>query len=142
MNAKYGFTLVEILIVVTILGILAAMVIPVFGQASTDAKTAALASNLSKMRQQIEVYRNQHNGVLPGTSGSATFEQAMIGKTTLYGDVGGRYGPYIMDLPKNSFTDDSTIRVDTNPAGTGTGWHYNPVTGDFQADDSAEHAAI
>ena len=38
MRAKSGFTLVEVLIVVVILGILAAVVIPQFSDASTEAK--------------------------------------------------------------------------------------------------------
>ncbi|MDO8303769.1 MAG: type II secretion system protein [Sedimentisphaerales bacterium] len=140
MKAKNGFTLVEILIVVVILGILAAMVIPVFGQASTDAKTSALASNLMKMRLQIELYRNHHNGQYPG-SGTATFEQAMTGKTTLAGAVGGTYGPYVERLPMNSFNGQDTVRTVAPAAGANTdGWHLDVTTGDFRADDSAEHA--
>ena len=55
-SKKHGFTLVEILIVVVILGILAAIVIPQFSDASTEAKTSALASNLQSLRSQIELY--------------------------------------------------------------------------------------
>ncbi|MHC4286068.1 MAG: type IV pilin protein [Planctomycetota bacterium] len=42
MKAEKGFTLVEILIVVVILGILAAIVIPQFTSASVDAKESLL----------------------------------------------------------------------------------------------------
>jgi len=57
MKAKSGFTLVEILIVVVILGILAAIVIPQFTDASTEAKESALKSDLQTMRSQIELYK-------------------------------------------------------------------------------------
>jgi len=65
MQAKRGFTLVEILIVVVILGILAAIVIPQFTQASTEAKANSLCSDLQTMRSQIELYKVQHNDVAP-----------------------------------------------------------------------------
>ena len=45
-SANGGFTLVEILIVVIILGILAAIVIPQFTQASTEARISNLKTNL------------------------------------------------------------------------------------------------
>ncbi|MFQ6036674.1 MAG: type II secretion system protein, partial [Sedimentisphaerales bacterium] len=61
MKAKSGFTLVEILIVVVILGILAAIVIPQFTEASTEAKLNSLMSDLQTFRSQIELYKVQHN---------------------------------------------------------------------------------
>jgi len=52
-----GFTLIEILIVVVILGILAAIVIPQFTNASQDAQVSAVKSQLQTVRSQIELYR-------------------------------------------------------------------------------------
>ena len=69
-----GFTLVEILIVVVILGILAAIVIPQFSQASSDANLSSLKSNLQTIRSQIELFKIQHLDVPPAV---ATFEAQM-----------------------------------------------------------------
>jgi general secretion pathway protein G len=59
-----GFTLVEILIVVIILGILAAIVIPQFTQASDDARWSSLRSDVQTVRSQLELYRVE-NGSYP-----------------------------------------------------------------------------
>ena len=61
-----GFTLVELLIVVIILAILAAIIIPQFSTATDDAKLAAMDTNLNALRSAIELYRVQHNGKYPG----------------------------------------------------------------------------
>src|SRR5439155_22548245 len=62
---RSAFTLVELLIVVIILGILAAVVIPQFSDASTDARVSSLTTNLATMRGQIELYKLQHGGTYP-----------------------------------------------------------------------------
>ena len=58
-TGRRGFTLIEILIVVVILGILAAIVIPQFSSASQDANDAAVRDQLRTIRLQIEYYRAQ-----------------------------------------------------------------------------------
>lgn len=139
MKAKVGFTLVEILIIVVILGILAAIVIPQFTEASTEAKTSRLCTDLQTMRSQIELYKIQHNDELPG-AGEATFIEAMTGQTDIFGAVGGTYGPYVKKIPTNAFNDLDTIEeetVDTGLGGGNAGWHFNNVTGDFHADTDA-----
>src|ERR1700690_4619340 len=60
-----GFTLVEILIVVIILGVLAAIVIPQFTNASTDARKSNMASQDQTIKSQISLYSLQHNDTYP-----------------------------------------------------------------------------
>jgi general secretion pathway protein G len=144
MKAQRGFTLVEILIVVVILGILAAIVIPQFTEASTEAKLSSLCSDLQTVRSQIELYKVQHNDLLPEPeAGGATWD-----KMTKYTDIAGtvsatktataKYGPYIQQVPKNSFNDSRLIELGTTDyqsltGGTTYGWYFNIGTGSFHA---------
>ena len=138
MKSQSGFTLVEILIVVVILGILAAIVIPQFTEASTEAKTSSLCTDLQTKRSQIELYKIQHNDALPG-AGTASFIQALTGKTDIAGAVStdaNDYGPYIQQIPTNQFVNLSTIQEGTgSPGGGSHGWYFNTSTGAFHADD-------
>ena len=143
MRAKSGFTLVEILIVVVILGILAAIVIPQFTEASTEAKMSSLCTDLQTMRSQIELYKIQHNDDLPG-DGTATFQEALTGQTDIDGAVGADYGPYMQKIPTNQFNDLDTIQIEAGNAGLGagnTGWHFDTTTGAFHA-DTDDHVGL
>src|SRR4051812_1858925 len=60
-----GFTLIEILIVVIILGILAAIVIPQFSSASNDARKSNVQSTVQTLRSQVALYKLQHLDKLP-----------------------------------------------------------------------------
>ncbi len=144
MKAKKGFTLVEILIVVVILGILAAIVIPQFTGASVEAKVSSVKSDLQSMRSQIELYKLQHNEALPGAGGgsAADFESDMTDRTDVDGNVwaagaGTAYGPYMQKLPTNPLNNLSTVRYDGADAGADThGWRFDSTTGEFNPDDA------
>ena len=64
-TARHGFTLIEILIVVVILGILASIVIPHFTNASDQAAVSQARTQLQAMRSQCQLFRAQE-GYLPG----------------------------------------------------------------------------
>ena len=141
-----GFTLVEILIVVIILGILAAIVIPQFTQASDDARESALSSDLQTMRSQLELYRVQHTGgQYPAGATTAAWTAQLLSVTLADGtvDPNGTYGPYLPKMPSNPFAlGDSTVKIGTGSAGSGTeGWHFNTTTGRFSPNDS-DHASL
>ena len=63
--AQRGFTLVELLIVVIILAILAAIIIPQFTAATDDATQSAYDTNIANIRSAVDLYRQQH-GEYPG----------------------------------------------------------------------------
>ena len=135
-----GFTLVEILIVVVILGILAAIVIPQFSEASSEARESSVKSNLQMVRSQIELFKVQHNETQPGdVSGAAnavTFVAALTSKTDGTGALSdtGDYGPYVQSFPVNAYNNLATVTEGTTTpteAATGYGWFYNTSTGDF-----------
>ena len=149
--SRKGFTLVEILIVVIILGILAAIVIPQFTQASDDARTSALASDLQTVRSAVELYKVQHLERLPGkdyTAGGAGVDEEVVdqltSKTDLNGkvDAAGTLGPYLQKFPTNPFVATGGNEIDYTASGGGTkGWYFNRTTGAFNPDDD-NHSSL
>jgi prepilin-type N-terminal cleavage/methylation domain-containing protein len=60
-----GFTLIELMIVVAILGLLAAIAIPKFGSAIAKSREAATKGNLAALRSAITIYVASTEGVYP-----------------------------------------------------------------------------
>jgi general secretion pathway protein G len=145
MHAK-GFTLVELMIVVAILGILGAVVMPVYQGHASEAKVSAAKSNLHAMRSQIQLYKMQHGGVPPGYAFGAGVTEGIlaeqfVGTSTFDGATSASkiptdpflYGPYLLQIPPNTFNEKSNIAYSTDFAADvgvkDSGWLYNRTTG-------------
>ena len=134
---KGGFTLVEILIVVIILGILAAIVIPQFTNASTNARVSSTTSQLQTLRSQVQLFKLQHNDSLPTLIGTspACWNQ-MMSKTNVSGTVdttaAGIYGPYLETVPKNPLNGFANVTAVGSQTST-TGWTFDTTTGNIYA---------
>ncbi len=140
MKMKYAFTMVEILIVVVIMGILAAIVIPQFSSASSQARETYLTESLENLRTKVRIYQAEHNGLLPGQEGTSAahitrqtssqrFADALLNRTNENGQIGvsskHRFGPYLECLPANPFVTRNADRIEIDgEAGNGDhGWH-------------------
>ena len=145
--SRKGFTLVEILIVVIILGILASIVIPQFTAASSDARNSQLSSDLQTLRSQLQLYKIQHNDCYPDDIASigtdpVKFAAQLTSKTNADGTTTGTptLGPYLTKMPTNPFvTSGTTIKIGTAAvAGDGTsGWYFDTNLNKLSPNDSA-----
>ena len=142
-QTRKGFTLIEILIVVIILGILAAIVIPQFTNASKEAKQSSLVTMVQSLRSQIALFKLQHSDMLPGAnplvdSGGTLAEATFWDQMTLFSDLAGAtvaakdathvYGPYMQSKPVNPLNSSSTI-AEAAAVGVGFVYDYNAGAG-------------
>jgi len=65
LRRRHGFTLIELLVVIAIIGILAAMVFPVFARARESARKAVCLSNVKNLTLAIQMYLADNNDTLP-----------------------------------------------------------------------------
>lgn len=124
---RRAFTLVEILIVVVILGILAAIIVPLFTNATEESAEVAARTELQKLRNHLGVYYARHREWPDVVEGDGTWGQ-IVGTSD-----------YLQRPPLNPWVGGAasrTIVFGNEPdAGYQTthGWIYNPVTGEVWA---------
>jgi prepilin-type N-terminal cleavage/methylation domain-containing protein len=134
-SVREGFTLVELLIVVTVLGILAGVTVPHFRSPVRDSREAALLFNLTEVRTAIERYRAQHDDSWP-----VVFSTQLTISTEASGLPGSRYGPYLRHgVPRNPINESPLVKevvvMPSVPDDT-TGWLLAISSGEFRANVS------
>lgn len=159
LNSKFrrraAFTLVELMLVVAILGILAAIVLPEFQNQSQVAKESAAKANIKILREAIERYALDHNGVPPGyLNGNTTSSPNALylinqliwkstnasGQIATFGTQGYPYGPYLPTIPRNPFNGKKNVIVIIDSSNFPSeptklsGWIYKPATQEVRID--------
>ena len=143
-----GFTLVELVIVVTILGMIAAIAVPHVTTAGAKASAHALELTLTNVRKSIDVYFAEHGrfpGYVPANGVPSGID--FVKQLTLCSDRAGNtsavcggafiFGPYLRaPFPKNPVNSLGTVHVKLNraaadPAPGSVGWVAVLATGDF-----------
>lgn len=119
-----AFTLVEILIVVVILGILAAIVIPQFTNSSQEASGSVVASQLRLIRSQLALYQARH-GAWPALGTTGAIDDWDLLTNPADGDLS-----YLEGAPYNTFTGSYGIGTE---ASTTIGWVYDVASGSLTA---------
>lgn len=119
MSRSAAFTLIELIIVIALIGILAALAIPQFLGSTDDANASSLNANLIVLSDAIERYYHEHNQTYPGydEGEGEGDEQIFIHQLTQYSNRDGDatstldrtnypYGPYIHKIPENPVASD------------------------------------
>jgi prepilin-type N-terminal cleavage/methylation domain-containing protein len=136
MSRNQGFTLLELIVVVLILGILAAVAAPKILSNTSDASDSGASQTLATLRDAIEMYRVQTGTGYPqGDSDQiqTKLDAYLRGSTFPRVSIGG------IDSSNDVLIDsDETPTVNTSG---GEGWVYSPRTGEIKINSDAELAS-
>ena len=131
-KTSFGFTIVELLIVIVVIGILAAITIVSFNGVTSKANVSKSQSDLKNMQKLIEMYKVD-NGTYPNTSQNWYFSDA-AGASGGDGFIPGVVPTYAKSLPRptagayiyiSNGTDYKIMRYNAIPSGE---WAAVPTT--------------
>lgn len=145
-RASAAFSMIELVIVIVIIGVVAAIAIPRMGSAAETARANALTGSLSVLNKAAEMYMAEHDGRTPAHNAEgavdpsiADFVRRLLGRTRADGtvDPNGPFGPYLRAMPVNPYNRRIAVRIDGVAAGAGlAGWRFDSARGEFAPDDA------
>jgi type II secretion system protein G len=127
-----GFSLTEIMIVVLILGLLAAIAIPHFSSATENSRDTSAKTTLQYLRGQVELFKSQHGEMPPQLTGLWTIMQTFSAstETNTPNPTGTGFGPYFRRTPVNPWNGLTT--VSSAPVDANAGWYYTATPTSYE----------
>lgn len=127
-NRKLGaFSLMELVVVVLILGLIAAIAAPRMYDAANDAKQNSTKTSLAALRDAIELYKAQNGSYPP----AATLPSA------LDAFLQGPFPAVQMGANQNANVVATSQAPIVTPEGGGAGWAYNEASGDIAVNEGS-----
>jgi prepilin-type N-terminal cleavage/methylation domain-containing protein len=142
-STSRAFSLIELVIVVVIFGIVAAVAIPRMSSAAQSASVARVSADIDELQRAIDRYTIEHEGRSPAhdadfnvSTDIQSFHDRLTNTTTMDGYIqdNAPFGPYLQLIPKNMFSNCPDIRIDGAPDRIGCSWRFDTASGIVRSD--------
>ena len=124
---RSAFSLVELVVVVLILGIIAAVAAPRMFDTATDARQNSTKTSLAVLRDAIELYKAQNGSYPPAATLSTALDTFLRGP----------FPAVQLGANQNATVVASSQDPIAAPEAGGAGWAYNETTGDIVVNEAA-----